>query len=309
MLGSRATTVGLLGAAASPSIPPGRQPVAAAPIGSLCPLRSPASRRAGKLHTLVRVIRPRRVAAESVKTDEATSPQWRAKVPAWSQIFKYLREEAALRSVEPTEAATLMKKGWVLLDVRPEEFFQDSRPAGSVNVQLFRKLEGVGSPLRLLKKALYQSQGTYPVEPNSDFLEEAVAAAPKPGLFGAKGVVVCCAEGGNMTPTQNLTQGVAARSLVAAYRLLTETDITNVVHLKGGINAWFRAGLPGAGECEWKFDQRTPSEAKSQEEVGCSLPPSKGGRSKAQGAGYPRQRLEAGKVYKAEAGGQPGASH
>lgn len=35
----------------------------------------------------------------------------------------------------------------------------------------------------------------------------------------------------------------------------------NFVHLEGGLNAWFRAGLPGEGE-QWQYDARTPSEAK-----------------------------------------------
>ena len=31
--------------------------------------------------------------------------------------------------------------------------------------------------------------------------------------------------------------------------------------LQGGLNAWFRADLPGDGPEEWVFDARTPSEA------------------------------------------------
>ena len=105
-------------------------------------------------------------------------------------------------------------------------------------MELFRKIGNKGSPFSLLKKALYQSQGTYPVEANPNFVEDvanAMAANKSGGGFfgigggsGAKGVIFCCAEGGNLTPTENLKSGVSARSLVAAYQLLSEGGVKNV---------------------------------------------------------------------------------
>ncbi len=104
-------------------------------------------------------------------------------------------------------------------------------------MELFRKIDKIESPLQFLKKALYQSQGTYPVEANPNFMEDvaaAMASRKSPGgFFGigssdVKGVILCCAEGGNLAPTENLTSGVSARSLVAAYNLLSEGKVKNV---------------------------------------------------------------------------------
>eukprot|EP00959_Pyramimonas_sp_CCMP1952_P350643 7346332-Pyramimonas_sp.AAC.2 len=52
-------------------------------------------------------------------------------------------------------------------------------------------------------------------------------------------------------------------------RLLKEGAVqkNKLVHMQGGLNAWFRAGLPGEGETQWVFDSRTPSSAPSREEI------------------------------------------
>ena len=47
-------------------------------------------------------------------------------------------------------------------------------------------------------------------------------------------------------------------SLFGAYRVLTDpaTRGLRVAVLDGGLNAWFRAGLPGQGEREWTFNAK-----------------------------------------------------
>ena len=47
---------------------------------------------------------------------------------------------------------------------------------------------------------------------------------------------------------------------VAAYTLIEEGSFKGEVrHLAGGLNAWFRQGLPGEGDEEWVASNRTPS--------------------------------------------------
>ena len=51
--------------------------------------------------------------------------------------------------------------------------------------------------------------------------------------------------------------------MLVSYRMLEESLVkpNAAVHLKGGLNGWFRARLPGEGPEEWTYDARTPSEA------------------------------------------------
>jgi len=163
-----------------------------------------------------------------------------------------------LKSVPPKEAQKLMKRGWVLVDVRPNDLFEESRAAGSKNAALYRTIDPK-SALQWARFVLYKSMEVKPVEENPDFIEDAEAVIGR-----AKGVIVACAEGGTLEPTYpSFPTGKTSRSLVAAYLLLEEGTVQSkrVVHLQGGLNAWFRADLPGDGEEEWTFDARTPSEA------------------------------------------------
>jgi hypothetical protein len=101
------------------------------------------------------------------------------------------------------------------------------------------------------------------VRPTEDdwpgFAEKALAA-----LQGsAAGVIVCCAAGGTLRKTVNFPSGQASRSLFAAEALLTNAglDAQRVVHLRGGLAAWFADGYPGEGdEAAWEARKgRTPS--------------------------------------------------
>merc|ERR1719183_1618840 len=141
-----------------------------------------------------------------------------------------------------------MKRGYVLVDVRPDNVFDESRAAGSVNAPLFQPITGK-SPMQLLRYALYRSMEVAPVEENPDFVEDAAAVIGK-----AKGVILACAEGGSLEASfPSFKTGKMSRSLVAAYQLLEAgvAPAKTTVHLQGGLNAWFRADLPGEGPEEW----------------------------------------------------------
>jgi len=180
----------------------------------------------------------------------------------WSKMFRYLTDKK-LKSVSPNEAQKLMKRGWVLIDTRPDNLYETSRAAGSKNASLYQPITG-RSPMQVVRYALYKSMDVAPVESNPNFLEDAQTAMAK-----ARGVIVACSEGGDMTPQfPSFPNGKTSRSLEAAYEML-ESGVgkqPNFVHLEGGLNAWFRAGLPGEGE-QWQYDARTPSEAKKADDA------------------------------------------
>ena len=73
-------------------------------------------------------------------------------------------------------------------------------------------------------------------------------------MAGAKGVIVACAAGGTSRGTRNFPTGKSSRSLIVS-ALLVQAGLvapSNVVHLAGGLNAYFKEGLPGEGEGEWE---------------------------------------------------------
>lgn len=191
-------------------------------------------------------------------TRSTSKLQVSAKKTQWPEAFEYL-DDVKLKSVPPKEAQKLMKRGWVLLDVRPDDVFDQSRAAGSKNAALYRTIDPK-TAFQWARFVLYKSMEVKPVEENPDFVEDAEEV-----IRGARGVILACAEGGTLEPTYpSFPNGKTSRSLVAAYLLLKDGVVPQkkVVHMEGGLNAWFRADLPGDGPAEWKFDARTPSEAK-----------------------------------------------
>ena len=162
-------------------------------------------------------------------------------VAGWSLVADKLTE-ARLKSVTPQQAAELVEKGWILLDVSPAEDFAEVRAKGSVSAPLI-KLEA-GSPLRSL---LFASLAVKPTTEDPDgFL-----GAARDALGGtAAGAIVACSAGGTLRKTQNFPAGQASRSLKAAYLLLTQAGLPaeRVLHLQGGLSAWFSAGLDGEGD-------------------------------------------------------------
>ncbi len=148
----------------------------------------------------------------------------------------------------------------MLLDVSPADDYVDFHAAGSVSAPSVRYSDGGGASLRsALRNIALQSLAVRPTEDDP----EGFLAAAQTALGGtAQGVIVACAAGGTLRPTTNFPAGQASRSLFAAELLLTRggLDASRVVHLRGGLAAWFKDGLQGEGEGAWDARKgRAPS--------------------------------------------------
>ena len=182
-------------------------------------------------------------------------------VSKWAAARAVL-DAARLASITPAQAKELMDRGWVLLDVSPAEDYDQFHAKGSINAPTLRYVQpAAGGDIRsMLRGVALASLSVRPTEDDwPGFAEKALAA-----LKGsAAGVIVACAAGGTLRKTVNFPSGQASRSLFAAEALLTNAglDAQRVVHLRGGLAAWFADGYPGEGdEDAWEARKgRTPS--------------------------------------------------
>ncbi|XP_071929349.1 rhodanese-like domain-containing protein 14, chloroplastic isoform X1 [Coffea arabica] len=181
-------------------------------------------------------------AARFTVRSAATKP---AKSPAeedWSIKRKYLLEKK-VRSVEVKEALRLQKENnFVILDVRPEAEFKEAHPPGAINVQVYRLIKE-WTPWDIARRAAFAFFGIFQgTEENPDFMQSVESKIEKKAK-----IIVACSSGGTMKPSQSLPEGQQSRSLIAAY-LLVLNGYSNVYHLEGGLNTWFKEGLPAASE-------------------------------------------------------------
>jgi rhodanese-related sulfurtransferase len=161
--------------------------------------------------------------------------------------------QGGIVSVGTEEAQSLLRGGkTVLLDVRPSAEYAAFHPKGSSNAQFYRypnssDLFTLGS----VRQLAYAAQGVQPVEKNKDFLQDAREAIEEKKATTT--VIVACGSGGTMTETDNFPIGQASRSLLAAAELMPflkdgGKGSVRIMHLRGGLNAWFRDGGEGEGE-------------------------------------------------------------
>jgi rhodanese-related sulfurtransferase len=174
------------------------------------------------------------------------------KYPGWDLIYKQLIEKYNLRSVTPDEAAIMIDEGKaILLDIRLADDYSESHPQGSVSAPAFRviKTEDGGGIQSMLKMLVYRANGVNPTEAHPDF--PAMAAAATGG--SDKIVILACEAGGTPFATPNFPTGKASRSLKACWKLLYSGAFNKerVMHLSGGVLAWYNAGLPMEGENEY----------------------------------------------------------
>ncbi|XWS50299.1 hypothetical protein CRYUN_Cryun12cG0076300 [Craigia yunnanensis] len=172
----------------------------------------------------------------------ATKP---AKSPA-EEDWKIKRElllEKRVRSVDAKEAFRLQKENnFVILDVRPEAEFKEAHPPGAVNIQIYRLIKE-WTAWDIARRAAFAFFGIFSgTEENPEFIQSVESKFDK----DAK-IIVACTSGGTMKPSQNLPEGQQSRSLIAAY-LLVLNGYKNVFHLEGGLNTWFKEGLPSESE-------------------------------------------------------------
>ncbi|GAY67843.1 hypothetical protein CUMW_259670 [Citrus unshiu] len=189
----------------------------------------------------------RRLSSQSVPRgliiqNAATKP---AKSPA-EEDWKTKRElllQKRVRSVEVKEALRLQKENnFVILDVRPEAEFKEAHPPGAINVQIYRLIKE-WTAWDIARRAAFAFFGIFSgTEENPEFLQSVESQLDK----DAK-IIVACATGGTMKPSQNLPEGQQSRSLIAAY-LLVLNGYKNVYHLEGGLYKWFKEELPEVSE-------------------------------------------------------------
>lgn len=196
------------------------------------------------------------VVASATETDGYTE-----KYPSWDSIYKQLNFKYGLKSISVDEAAILIDEGKaVLLDVRLAEDFAESHPKDAASVPAFRIIkaqDGVGFS-RMLKSLLMKANGVTPTEGHPEFPTNAAAVA------GAEKVVIlACEAGGSPLATSTFPTGKASRSLKAAWKLLHTGVLPaeRVVHLDGGVLAWYKAGLRMEGNLEYDPSKagRTPN--------------------------------------------------
>jgi len=108
----------------------------------------------------------------------------------WEEQREYLLGNT--NSVSATEVMELMEKGYIFLDVRPNDEYEAFHPVGAKSVPLYQTIEGA-SAKQLVRKSLYAMQAVKPVEENPDFIEQAKAF-----IGDAPGVAVGCSAGGTL---------------------------------------------------------------------------------------------------------------
>jgi rhodanese-related sulfurtransferase len=184
-------------------------------------------------------------------TTQETADPFANKYPSWDSIYKQLTQKYNLRSITPDEAAIMVDEGKaILLDIRLAEDYEESHPAGAVSAPAFRVIKaGDGGGVQsMLKMLLMRANGVNPTEAHPDFPTKAAAAAGSDKI-----VILACEAGGTPFATPNFPTGKASRSLKACWKLIYSGALPaeRVMHLSGGVLAWFKEGLPMEGENDY----------------------------------------------------------
>lgn len=105
------------------------------------------------------------------------------------------------------------------------------------------------------------------MQSNPEFTAQVAAAAAD-----GKAVILACEAGGSITASTSFATGKASRSLKAAWRVLYTQILPadKVMHLEGGVVAWYQAGLPMVGEYNASNAYKTPAGVSSS---GAAPPP------------------------------------
>jgi rhodanese-related sulfurtransferase len=161
------------------------QPVAARASMSAPAQRAPAAQRVQAAARLpVRCQRRvRTLAVADAAAQSAAQKRWESQV-----------RDGKVANVTAKKAGEMLKEGWVLLDVRPQEEIAKAKVVGAVEVPLFVKDDDM-SPAGLLKQASNFGMGGWwlggqHMKPNTAFLSEVQASIPKDAS-----VIVACQKG------------------------------------------------------------------------------------------------------------------
>lgn len=161
-----------------------------------------------------------------------------------------------LKSVSTAAALAEAERGRaVIVDCRPRYQWERERVAGSINVPLYRPVEGKGGWDAVKRAVMAVGLAMTATERNPAFGDDAAAAL---GGNKRRRVIVYCGLGGTLTvgvppwaPDRKKSFkddperafGRESRSLKACYELL-ELGWKDVVHMEGGLPQWRYDGLP-----------------------------------------------------------------
>eukprot|EP00884_Botryococcus_braunii_P023268 jgi/Botrbrau1/9625/Bobra.0131s0005.1 len=184
-------------------------------------------------------------------------PKSGAAYTVWPVIHANLTK-AKLKSLPAQEVLDLyQKKGYVIVDVRPEYQYKKEHIEGAINIPLFRPVTGTGFWDNLKKGVMKFGLAMVATERDPDFREKAT------DILGKRAkVVVYCTRGGTIEVgvkpwapdrTKSFKDdpermfGIESRSLKGCYELL-QAGYKDVIHLKGGLSQWRHDGFPCDGE-------------------------------------------------------------
>jgi rhodanese-related sulfurtransferase len=173
----------------------------------------------------------------------------------WPVVHARLTQRG-LKSLPPSAALDLQARGKaVIVDCRPAYQWERERVAGSVNVPLYRPVEGRGAWDTVKRAVMAVGLAMTATERNPDFEADAAAAL---GRNKRQKLILYCSLGGTLTvgmppwaPDRKKSFkddperafGRESRSLKACYELL-EAGWKDVVHMEGGLPTWRVEGLP-----------------------------------------------------------------
>ncbi|CAN6569668.1 unnamed protein product [Malus baccata var. baccata] len=148
-----------------------------------------------------------RFSSQGLRIRSAATKQ--AKTPA-EEDWKTKRElllQKKVRSVDVKEALRLQKENnFVILDVRPEAEFKEAHPPGAINVQIYRLIKE-WTAWDIARRAAFAFFGIFAgTEENPEFISSVGSQLDKKAK-----IIVACAAGGTMRPTQNLPEGQQSR--------------------------------------------------------------------------------------------------
>lgn len=149
-------------------------------------------------------------------------------MPKWPEVWRWLNEEKKMKTVDSKDAARLMKRGAVLLDVRFEPDYQKWNIPGSVHVPYVE-----GGFLATLRLPGFKKK-------NVDFVRDVETAIPDKN---AK-IILACIWGGSLVRQPPKNRGLTddtkgAGSLPGAFELY-QAGYKNLYHLYGGVNQYYQ---------------------------------------------------------------------
>ncbi|QDZ25508.1 rhodanese-like domain-containing protein [Chloropicon primus] len=150
---------------------------------------------------------------------------------AWKIQYKALKEKR-VREVLGSDIDGLRRRGALLIDVRPSEEYDAGHIEGSLNVPLYKLIDG-WSPQQCARKATFAFFGIFNGTEYNDKFESDLQA-----LTDAKDeIVLICSTGGTLNPDQKSQSRAQSRSLMAAYDMIG-LGYEKIRFLDGGYNQW-----------------------------------------------------------------------